>query len=50
LISPTASFHAVEQVLQSKRRLARSRLSLDQVQPIGIEAAAENIIKAGVPS
>jgi hypothetical protein len=32
--------HAVEKVLQGERRLPRPRPSLDQVQPIGIEAAA----------
>ena len=45
-----APSHAVEQELQGERRLARARPSFDQVQPVGIEAAAEDVIKASVPS
>ena len=45
-----APSHTVKKVLQGERCLARSRPSLDEVQPIGIEATAQDVIKASVPS
>src|SRR4051812_17305511 len=39
--------HAREQELQRQRRLARPGASLDQVDALGVEAAAEDIVQPG---
>jgi hypothetical protein len=39
-----AAPRAFQKIVQRQRRLSRAGLALDQVDPIGVEAAAENVV------
>ena len=41
--------HALEQAVERERGLARTGVALDEVEPVGGEAAAEHIVESGDP-